>query len=444
MAVLGCGKTTTFLYLQHLFNFTHIRRDDARKAFKINVVNSFKTSNLVIADGNNHMRKHRLEICEAIKRKSPEITIIAIDWNISDDDVPTLVNRIILRADNHQMLTTTMKLTNIVKNFITNRDALISSEPGDELIDYIIDLSVENSIKQNVSLISEKLQFKFSESDFINVSEKVSTCVATTKKQNIKKNSKNIESVNILKPSAVLIPKKAKLPKFYGIRISSLITPLLSPNPLLTDQQTMNVFSEICSTLKSGKRIQTEFHVTLVWSRPESKNAQEPFDIFEVCGLGPADDSMIQKMDIPELAPVTNLTPESLLNYYSRVLNRLETNNGRKRNGRFSVGEGVVVDVYVESIVFNRNLIALKVSQMSPRDCVVDVNGTLGRVSLQIRCMNKFAHITIGTRDESIKPFESNSMLEQLEAGADRENGPWEINFKEEIRLEGYLTSFWY
>ncbi|KAJ1555308.1 hypothetical protein HK096_004516 [Nowakowskiella sp. JEL0078] len=443
VAAVGSGKTTTALYLHHLFNFTHIQSDDVGKAFKKNVVNAFKTSNVVIADRNNHLKKHRREICEAVKMKSPDISIVAVDWNISNSDLPTLISRINKRGENHQTLITSMNFTNVVKNFVTNRDALNVSEPDDELIDYVIDLSVENSTLKNISLISEKLKFIFSESDFEKASEKVSAYVATTKKQIINKKSKKMLSDEKLGISLTLSTDKTQFPKFYGIRIVSPITPFLSPDPILTDSQTMSLFTSICNTLTLNKRIQPEFHITLVRSGPESKNAQEPFDIFEVRGLGPAEDSMIQELYIPELAQFTDLTNESLLNYYSRILNRLETKQGRIREGRCSVGDGIVVDIYVGSIVFNSDLIVLKVTRMSPRDCGVDMNGTLGRVSLKIGCTNKFAHITIGTRNESIKPFQSNSVLEQLEAGADMNNGPWEIKLQE-IKLKGFLTSFWY
>lgn len=56
------------------------------------------------------------------------------------------------------------------------------------------------------------------------------------------------------------------------------------------------------------------------------------------------------------------------------------------------------------------------------------------------KCVNDIAHITIGTRDDSIKPKESNDLLAKwLKEGADGETGIGERVFDPKIVLKGVV-----
>lgn len=54
------------------------------------------------------------------------------------------------------------------------------------------------------------------------------------------------------------------------------------------------------------------------------------------------------------------------------------------------------------------------------------------------QCVNRVAHITVGTRDDSVKPKESNSLLlKWLEVGPTEENKIREVVFPEKPTVKG-------
>lgn len=53
-------------------------------------------------------------------------------------------------------------------------------------------------------------------------------------------------------------------------------------------------------------------------------------------------------------------------------------------------------------------------------------------------CVNSVAHVTIGTRDESVKPKESNDLLRRwIEVGSGDESGIGEIAIEGRVIVEG-------
>jgi tRNA ligase len=58
----------------------------------------------------------------------------------------------------------------------------------------------------------------------------------------------------------------------------------------------------------------------------------------------------------------------------------------------------------------------------------------------QWQCTNNVAHITVGTRDDGVKPKESNDLLARwLEVGSGEESGIFDIAFEEKICLAGVV-----
>lgn len=57
------------------------------------------------------------------------------------------------------------------------------------------------------------------------------------------------------------------------------------------------------------------------------------------------------------------------------------------------------------------------------------------------QCVNHVAHITVGTRDDSVKPKESNDLLERwLEVGSAPETKIGEVVFPEKPTLKGRVA----
>lgn len=54
------------------------------------------------------------------------------------------------------------------------------------------------------------------------------------------------------------------------------------------------------------------------------------------------------------------------------------------------------------------------------------------------KCVNRVAHITVGTRDDTVKPKESNDLLAKwLESGANADNKIQDVIFSEKTPIKG-------
>lgn len=115
IATIGCGKTTIALALRHLFGFGHIQNDNilAKKSalqFASHIYDSFSTdkTRVVIADRNNHMFHERASLMkdlEALKKFiDPPIRFIALSFSQSSSVRSMTIERVLQRGDNHQSI----------------------------------------------------------------------------------------------------------------------------------------------------------------------------------------------------------------------------------------------------------------------------------------------------------------------------------------------------
>lgn len=122
MAVPGCGKTALGVALSRLFPWAHTQSDNVMNkrtgpAFLSNVQKALETNDVVIADRNNHLLKHRDEIVDIVRRISgptktgeqgPRIRLVALAWRL--DGMPhaavqhVCASRIIDRGERHQCI----------------------------------------------------------------------------------------------------------------------------------------------------------------------------------------------------------------------------------------------------------------------------------------------------------------------------------------------------
>ncbi|WFD45023.1 RNA ligase (ATP) [Malassezia psittaci] len=122
IAVPGCGKTALAVALADLFACTHCQSDDVTAkrtgpTFLSNVQKAFESSDLVIADRNNHLLKHRDEIVNMVRRvsgpqkngsKGPRVRLVALAWKLNGIPHSAIQHlcamRIVDRGDRHQCL----------------------------------------------------------------------------------------------------------------------------------------------------------------------------------------------------------------------------------------------------------------------------------------------------------------------------------------------------
>lgn len=120
VAVPGCGKTTIGIALNKLFGFAHTQSDDVLSkktapTFKKNIVDCFKSTDVVYADRNNHIQKHYDELSGLQEEKAFQKTLkpynvrlVGITWDIDQRPYHRLLRlcseRIVGRGENHQTL----------------------------------------------------------------------------------------------------------------------------------------------------------------------------------------------------------------------------------------------------------------------------------------------------------------------------------------------------
>ncbi|KAJ1553412.1 hypothetical protein HK096_007940 [Nowakowskiella sp. JEL0078] len=162
IASIACGKTTLGRYIKLLFSTGHIQSDDTRRSFKYAVMDSLEHNQIVYADKNNHLGMHRREISKIFKEKFVDGIVVAVDWGITremlDEVLPIAMKRVEDRGENHQTLTPgSCDYASIIKMFVTQREPLdLESEP-DSLIDYVIDLKILNTPRENLAMVANKL-----------------------------------------------------------------------------------------------------------------------------------------------------------------------------------------------------------------------------------------------------------------------------------------------
>lgn len=120
IAVVGCGKTALCVALADLFGWAHIQSDDMKAKrtgpmFLKSLEQALLKSDVVLADRNNHLLKHRDEIVDMIRRisdpvkgKIGRVRLVALAWRV--DGLPhslvqqVCASRMTQRGDRHQCL----------------------------------------------------------------------------------------------------------------------------------------------------------------------------------------------------------------------------------------------------------------------------------------------------------------------------------------------------
>ncbi|KAF8555611.1 hypothetical protein OG21DRAFT_1507500 [Imleria badia] len=148
VAIPGCGKTAVSVALAHLFQFGHTQSDDVQgkksaPVFIKNVINLLKQHDIVIADKNNHLHQHREALREAVAKIHPPVRLLALNWTLDQPRATILRvcgDRIADRGDKHQTLRADKvgKLhEEVIWQFIQRTEELADSE---------VDTSIEMNI----------------------------------------------------------------------------------------------------------------------------------------------------------------------------------------------------------------------------------------------------------------------------------------------------------
>ncbi|KAK9381987.1 tRNA ligase kinase domain-containing protein [Kockiozyma suomiensis] len=180
IATIGCGKTSLSLALTKLFGWGHIQNDDipktrggAGRKFCEAIVKSLSNRRVSIADRNNHMKRERAQIFQdmADLLPTPDVKYIAMHFVhnglVGKHEVrATTLRRVLVRGDNHQSIRAASdgqrKIAGIMDGFLHRFQPIdMSQSPDKEMFDLVINLTVNMSLKANLTKIIDAIMSKY-------------------------------------------------------------------------------------------------------------------------------------------------------------------------------------------------------------------------------------------------------------------------------------------
>ncbi|KAI9158834.1 tRNA ligase 1 [Paramyrothecium foliicola] len=387
IATIGCGKTTIALALTHLFGWGHIQNDNISgknrpPRFTKAVLDELKTKPAVIADRNNAQRHERKQIITDVKLQHATAKLVCLNFRHDEeyiDEIRRITRqRVVDRGDNHQTIhaaTDQAKFIAVMEGFINRFERCDPHSRPDDGFDVVIDLDPTTGSRQNLETTVTQLNRFFPNLiKELPSSEQLDAAIEAS--LGYRPDFKHEIPDRGKKDRA---NKQEPQKKKQHLEYMSVDVPTQPINALLDKafQQLSSENARFYKQLKQTRRLQPKFHVTLM-HRATSKEHPELWARYTAChtGAGGATDKL---------------------------------------------GD---CDVILERVVYDSRIMAIVVR-------LVDDEG-------KWECVNRVAHITVGTRDGAVKPKESNDLLAKwLEQGAAVDNGINEVVFEEKPTLKG-------
>ncbi|KAM0555716.1 hypothetical protein ACHAPJ_006107 [Fusarium lateritium] len=394
IATIGCGKTTLAMGLSHLFGWGHIQNDNISgkgrpPRFTKMVLDELKDHAAVIADRNNAQRHERKQIITDVKLQHSTAKLVCLNFKHDEETIDEIrrvtQERIIARGDNHQTIHAASdkdKFIGVMEGFINRFEACNPHGRPDDGFDFVIDLDPTAGSRQNLETVVTQLH-KFFPNLIKEVPSPEALDAAIDYALEYKPDFRHDIPDRGKKNNNQQQQPKAQKPR--KLEYMSVGIPAQEVNSALDRafNGTPSSTSRLYTQLKQTRRVQPKFHVTLLHKAGSKEH--------------------------PEL-----------WQKYTALQKEAEAAG----NPEGKVGE---CDVMLERVVFDDRIMAVVVRLADQDD--------------QWLCVNRVAHITVGTRDDSVKPKESNDLLAKwLEVGSSPETKIDEVVFTNKPTLKGTVT----
>lgn len=395
IATIGCGKTTVAVALSKLFDFGHVQNDNITGTkrpprFTKMVLDQLQEHRAVTADRNNAQKHERKQITTDVKIQHGEARLVALNFvhgNI--DSVREITQgRVLARGDNHQTIqaaTDPNKVRGIMEGFLQRFEPLDPERAPDNGFDAVIDLDPLADSRTNLETVVNELHRLY---------PKLITAVPTTDEldraiqESLEEYRPDLRHTipDRKKPGKENSGQQAqpqKKQKKLTLEYMSVNIPASDVNALLekTFASAGAEKARFYRELKGSRRIQPKFHVTLM-HRATSKEHPD------------------------------------LWTRYGKLQAETEAATGIRDA---SLGE---CEVVLERVVFDDRIMAIVVRLNDPED--------------KWQCVNVVPHITLGTRNDTVKPKESNTLLQRwIAEGAGEQSGIEDIGFEGRPSIKG-------
>ncbi|KAL6704821.1 tRNA ligase [Coniothyrium glycines] len=438
IATIGCGKTTLGLALVKLFGWGHYQNDNVKakkgrgQIFADTISSLLVTNPVVIADRNNHQKRERDQIINDISRTVPDARFVALhyvhDRSNYDNIRDATRKRVLNRGDNHQTIQAGSKgpeeIIEIMEGFMHRFQPIDPSQAPDDLFDLVINLDPTADSRSNLETIVgemfETYPLLFEGKDMptdVDLDAAIAWAMNDyqpdfkmnlarggssnkyTQKLNNSQMSQSMQRSNGqgARSNSEALPKAKKQPRmeYFGIRLNtSRINAILES--LFTDKDA--TVSRFYRQLKETHRVQKEFHVTLIHRASATQNQ-------------PLWDKLVKLHD------------------------SAQSTNAGTGSWEPEIGQ---CQVQMERLVWDDRIMCFIVRLNGSSTLQADSEAGPMTEELVFETVNQVAHVTVGTANQTIKPVESNVLLQRwLNGGSGGETGIREIPVKGNVVLEG-------
>ncbi|KAF2131287.1 tRNA ligase-like protein [Dothidotthia symphoricarpi CBS 119687] len=414
IATIGCGKTTLALALVKLFGWGHFQNDNvtAKKGrgqvFADTISAMLVTNPVVIADRNNHQKRERDQIITDISRTAPDARFVALHYvheRSNYDAIRTATRKRVLdRGDNHQTIQAGSKgsgeIIQIMEGFMHRFQPADPSEAPDELFDLIINIDPTVDSRENLEVIINKMFETYpglfegkempTHADMDAAIQWAMDDYRPDFKMDLSRNGGNgkqsMANTQNWRQQSQPAAKSKKAPRMEYFSVSldqSRITSILDDLFNDKDANTARLYNH----MKEARRIQPEFHVTLIHRASAPQNQA----------------------------------------YWDKLIQLNEsTQNAQANTGAWEPELGKC-GVHMERLIWDDRIMCF----------VVRLDGNAAE-DLVFETTNPIAHVTVGTANSNIKPKESNDLLQRwLAQGSGGETGIGELSVNGSVVLDG-------
>lgn len=396
LATIGCGKTTVAKALVKLFGWAHFQNDNIQgknrpQRFALQITNAMATNPVVIADRNNHQKRERAQIIEDVGKVVPDTKFVALHYVHDPKDKmlksirKVTMGRVLDRGDNHQTIHAGSKgeaeIVGIMDGFLQRFEGCDVNHRPDSEFDEVINLDVAATSADNLETVITCLYqaypkvfegrempshqemeeaIDFAMNHIVTAEEMHDLSKNFTRDR--KENSQALYGNKKTEPEhkRALTPDEAiKFLEYFGMTLSTTnIKSILSSLFADASPEESKFYKQL--KLKAGKRIQDEFHVTLI----HRANATTSSHVWQT---------------------------------YTDLYRDIVTKEGMAERAP-SLGSG---RVRLERVIWDDRVMGILV-RILPSS-----NGTIWG------CANEYPHVTIGTANHGIKPFETNDVIKR-------------------------------
>lgn len=428
VATIGCGKTTLALALVKLFGWGHFQNDNVKtkkgrpQVFASTISSMLVTNPVVIADRNNHQKRERDQLMTDILKDVRDARFVALhyvhDRSNYDRIRHATQKRVLDRGDNHQTIQAGSKdsgeILGIMEGFMHRFQPVDTSDSPDDLFDLVINLDPTVNSRENLGTIIRKMfdtyPALFKDKDMptehdmdaaiewaLNDYRPDFKMDLSQAKSNRRDNQNSHQVASGQDSRSQGPPAKAKkMPKmeYFSVRLdTNKINSILESLFQDKDDATAHMYKQ----LKESRRVQNEFHVTLIHRASAPRN-QEYWDKL------------------------------------SKLHDAVQRTNS---NGSWEP-ELAKCEVQMERLVWDNRIMCFVVRLNGASTFEIATETGTSTEQLLFATVNEVAHVTVGTAAPNIKPMESNALLQRwLSEGSGAQSGIGELSVRNNVVLEG-------